>query len=111
MFMAALSAALPALRGMDLGSMERELRQMMRPVMGQVVERVVALEAATGTQERGACPACGGRMRRVDWARPRALCGLSGDDTLIRVYDCCPACGHGYALLDERLGRGPGCVC
>jgi hypothetical protein len=109
-FMAALSAALPAIRGMDLGSMERHLRQMLRPVMGQVVERVVALEAATATQEPGACPACGGRMRRVDPARPRSLCGLIGDYTLTRAYDCCPACGQGQAPLDARLGLGPGAL-
>jgi hypothetical protein len=107
-FMAALGAALPAMRGMDLGSMERHLRQMLRPVMGQVVERIVALEAATGAEEPTACPACGGRMRRVDPARPRALQGLVGDYVLRRAYERCTACGRGHVPLDERLGLGPG---
>ena len=109
-FMAALSTALPTVCGLDLGSMEQCLRQMLRPVMGQVVERIVALEAALGAQERRACPACGGPMRRVDAARPRALCGLVGDYTLRRAYDCCTQCGHGHAPLDERLGLGPGAL-
>jgi len=107
-FMAALAEALPATRGMDLGSMERHLRQMVRPVMGHLVERIVALEAATGAQEPSACPACGGGMRRVDPARPRALQGLVGDYTLRRAYDRCTACGRGHVPLDERLGLGPG---
>jgi hypothetical protein len=109
-FMATLAEALPAVRGMDLGSMERHLRQMLRPVMGQVVERIVALEAASGAQELSACPACGGRMRRVDAARPRCLQGLVGDYTLRRAYDRCLACGQGHVPLDERLGRGPGAL-
>jgi hypothetical protein len=107
-FMAALAEALPATRGMDLGSLERHLRQMLRPVMGQVVERIVALEATTGAPEPAACPACGGRMRRVDRARPRAVQGLVGDYVLRRAYDCCPACGQGHVPLDARLGLGPG---
>ena len=107
-FMAALAEALPATRGMDLGSMERRLRQMLRPVMGQVVERIVALEAATGAQVPTACPTCGGRMRRVDRARPRAVQGLVGDYVLRRAYECCPACGQGHVPLDARLGLGPG---
>ena len=107
-FMAMLAEALPVVRGMDLGSMERHLRQMLRPVMGQVVERLVALEVATGAEAPTACPACGGRMRRVDRARPRALQGLIGDYTLQRAYDCCVICGQGRVPLDERLGLGPG---
>jgi hypothetical protein len=107
-FTAALAEALPTVRGMDLGDMERHLRQMLRPVMGQVVERVVALDAATGAQERRACPACGGRMRRIDVARPRAVQGLVGDYVLRRAYDHCLACGRGHVPLDERLGLGPG---
>jgi Uncharacterised protein family (UPF0236) len=106
-FMAALAEALPATRGMDLGRLERHLRQMLRPVMGQAVERIVALEA-TGAQESVACPACGGRMRRVDQARPRAVQGLVGDYTLRRAYDCCTGCRQGHVPLDARLGLGPG---
>lgn len=107
-FMAALAEALPATQGMDLGRLERHLRQMLRPVMGQVVERIVALDAATGAQEPRACPACGGRMRRVDAARPRSVQGLVGDYVLHRAYDCCTACGQGHVPLDARLGLGPG---
>jgi hypothetical protein len=107
-FMTVLAEALPATRGMDLGRLERHLRQMLRPVMGQVVERIVALEAATGAEEPTACPGCGERLRRVDRARPRTVQGLVGDYTLRRAYDCCPACGQGHVPLDVRLGLGPG---
>ncbi len=60
------------------------------------------------TEERGACPACGGGLPSVDQARRRTLQGLVGDDTLYRGYYQWGACTHGHAPLDARLGLGTG---
>ena len=83
-FMAALAEALPAVLTSDLAGMEQRLRQVGRAVFGAVVERVAAVREAT--EERGACPACGGHLQRVDQARRRTLQGLVGDYTLHRAY-------------------------
>jgi hypothetical protein len=105
-FMAALAEAWPSVREADLAGMERRLRQVGRAVFGLVVERAAAAQAAG--VERGACPACGGRLQSVDQARPRHLQGLVGDYTLRRAYYRCAGCGQGHAPLDARLGLGAG---
>lgn len=105
-FMAALAEALPAVLTSDLAGMEQRLRQVGRAVFGPVVERVAAVREAT--EERGACPACGGSLQSVDQARRRTLQGLVGDYTLYRAYYQCGACGQGHAPLDARLGLGTG---
>ena len=105
-FMAALAEAWPALLVSDLAGMEQRLRQVGRAVFGPVVERVAAAQGAG--LERGACPACGGRLQRVDQARRRTLQGLVGDYTLYRAYYQCGACKQGHAPLDARLGLGTG---
>jgi len=105
-FMAALAEALPTVLTSDLAGMEQRLRQVGRVVFGAVVERVAAVREAT--EERGACPACGGRLQSVDQARWRALQGLVGDYTLYRGYYQCGACKQGHAPLDARLGLGTG---
>src|SRR5438094_730073 len=86
-FMAALGALLTS----DLAGIEQRLRQVGRAVCGSVVERVAAVREAA--EERGACPACGGRLHSVDQARPRHLQGLVGDYTLCRAYYQCAGCG------------------
>ena len=83
-FMAALAEAWPSVLEADLAGMEQRLRQVGRAVFGPVVERAAAAQAAG--LERGACPACGGRLQSVDQARPRHLQGLVGDYTLHRAY-------------------------
>ena len=105
-FMVALAEALPDVLTSDLAGMEQRLRQVGRAVFGPVVERVAAVREAA--EERGACPACGGPLQRVDQARRRALQGLVGDDTLHRAYYQCGTCKQGHAPLDERLGLGTG---
>jgi len=105
-FMTALAEALPALLTSDLAGMEQRLRQVGRAVFGPVVERVAA--AQNVGLERGACPACGGRLQSVDQARRRSVQGLVGDYTLYRAYYQCGACKKGQAPLDARLGLGTG---
>jgi len=90
----------------DLAGMEQRLRQVGRAVFGPVVERVAAVREAT--EERGACPACGGCLQSVDQARRRALQGLVGDYTLHRAYYQWGGCKQGHAPLDARLGLGTG---
>jgi len=105
-FMAALAEAWPVVLTSDLAGMEQRLRQVGRVVFGAVVERVAAVREAT--EERGACPACGGCLQRVDQARRRVLQGLVGDYTLYRGYYQCGGCTQGHAPLDARLGLGTG---
>jgi len=105
-FMAALAEALPAVLEADLAEMEQRLRQVGRAVFGPVVERVAAVRETA--EERGVCPACGGRLHRVAQARGRHLQGLVGDYALHRAYYQCAACGQGHAPLDARLGLGAG---
>jgi len=105
-FMAALAEALPTVLTSDLAGMEQRLRQVGRVVFGAVVERVATVREAT--EERGACPACGGCLQSVDQARRRTLQGLVGDYTLYRSYYQCGACTQGHAPLDARLGLGTG---
>jgi len=62
-FTAALDEALPALLGSDLAEMEQRVRTLGRAVLGQVITRVIRLHATRGTEERGACPECGGHTR------------------------------------------------
>jgi len=92
-FMAALAEALPAVLEADLAEMEQRLRQVGRAVFGPVVERVAAVRETA--EERGVCPACGGRLHRVAQARGRHLQGLVGDyyysdtwsKTIFRPFD------------------------
>jgi hypothetical protein len=107
-FTAALDEALPALRGSDLAEMEQRVRTLGRAVLGQVITRVIRLHATRGTEERGACPGCGGTLACVDGARVRRLQGLVGDYTLHRVYYRCARCGQGHVPLDAQLGLGTG---
>jgi len=59
-FMAALEELLPTLLTSVLAPMEQRGRQMGRVVLGTVMTRVAATQGDGG--ERGACPACGGRL-------------------------------------------------
>jgi len=104
--MTALAAALPAVRTSDLAGMEQRLRQVGRVVLGAVVERVAAAQGEG--EERGACPACGGRLQRGVRARRRVVQGLVGDYTLHRDSYQCRACGQGHVPLDAHLGLGTG---
>ncbi len=110
LFEAALREAATALSVADLAGLERRLQVMGRQVLGQVVERVLAVRAAQEGMERTPCAHCGGAMRRVDQARERHIQGVVGDYTLRRAYDLCDACHCGQAPLDARLGLGPGAL-
>ncbi|HKC75102.1 MAG TPA: hypothetical protein VKF37_13035, partial [Chloroflexota bacterium] len=72
-FMTTLAEALPALLGADLAQIEQHLQQVGRTVFGRVVEQGLRLQAAAVEEERPPCAACGGRLQRVDRARPRHL--------------------------------------
>jgi hypothetical protein len=110
LFEAALREAVSELSVSDLAGIERRLQAVGRQVLGQVVERVLAVRAAQEGQERTPCAHCGGAMRRVDQARERRLSGVVGDYTLRRAYDLCDACHCGQAPLDARIGVGPGAL-
>jgi hypothetical protein len=110
LFEAALREAVTALSVADLDGLERRLQALGRQVLGQVVERVLALRAAQEGMEREPCAHCGGAMRRVDQARERHIQGVVGDYTLRRAYDLCDACHCGQAPLDAQLGLGPGAL-
>jgi hypothetical protein len=109
-FMTTLQQAGPALLDADLAGIERQLQQLMRPVLGRVVETVMATIAATQATLEPLCLACGQRARLVDVERERQLQGLVGDYTLHRPYFVCDACHHGVVPVDERLGLGRGCL-
>ena len=85
LFEAAVREAVTALSVADLDGLERRLQAMGRQVMGQVVERVLAVRAAQEGMEREPCAYCGGAMRR----------GVSGAGTTH------PGCGG-------RLHAAPG---
>ncbi len=108
LFEGALREAAVDLSVADLDGIERRLQAVGRAVLGQVVERVLALRAAGEGTERLPCPHCGGAMRRVDQARKRDIQGVVGDYTIHRAYDLCDACRCGQAPLDARIGLGPG---
>jgi len=110
LFEAAVREAVSELSVTDLAGIERRLQAVGRQVLGQVVERVLAVRAAQEGQERTPCAHCGGAMRRVDQARERRLYGVVGDYTLRRAYDLCDACHCGQAPLDARIGVGPGAL-
>jgi len=110
LFEAALREAAGEMSTDDLAGLERRLQAVGRTVLGQVVERVLALRAAREGGERRPCPHCGGPMRRVDRARERHIQGVVGDDTIRRPYDLCDACRRGQAPLDARIGLGPGAL-
>ncbi len=86
----------------DLDGIERRLQVVGRAVLGEVVERVLALRAAGEGTARVPCPHCGGAMRRVDQARRRDIQGVVGDYTLHRAYDLCDACRRGQAPLRHQ---------
>lgn len=77
-------------------------------VLGQVVERVLALRAAREGVEWVPCPHYGGAMRRVDLARGRHIQGVVDDYIIQWVHDLCNECRRGQAPLDAWIGLGPG---
>jgi len=91
-FMATLQEAGPDLLEADLEGIERHLQRLMRPVMGRVVETVLAAIAATQATLQPVCSDCGDQLRLVDLRRQRRLQGLVGDYTLRRAYFVCDAC-------------------
>jgi len=105
-FMTALEDALPALLTSPLAPLEQQVRQMGRRVLGALVTRVAAAQAATLPPET--CPACDGPLRRVQRARTRHLQGLVGDYTLSRASYVCVTCGQSHVPLDAHLGLGAG---
>lgn len=109
-FMATLQQAGPELLEADLEGIERHLQRVMRPVMGRVVEAVLATIAAAQATLQPVCAGCGDPGRLVDLRRERQLQGLVGDYTLHRPYFVCDACHHGMAPVDERLGLGRGAL-
>ena len=110
LFVSELRRVGPELLAADLDGIEQGLQAVSRRVLGRVVEAVVATLAAGQAGERPICGTCGGSMRLVDPARPRALQGLVGDYRVRRAYYGCARCGRGAAPLDERLGLGAGAL-
>lgn len=105
-FMDAVQAVSGTVLTADLAGMEACLQRVSRQVMGQVVERVVAVRAAGVAAP--VCGPCGRAMRCAGRARPRHLQGLVGDYTLRRSYYHCAACHRGSAPLDGCLGLDGG---
>lgn len=110
LFTDTLEQAGPELLSADLAGIEHHLQGLMRPVLGRVVETVMAQIAATEVTVEPACPGCGERVRLVDLDRVRQLQGLVGDYTLQRPYFICDRCHHGIAPVDARLGLGRGAL-
>jgi hypothetical protein len=108
LFIEALTRVAPDLVQGDLDVIEQGLQDMMRPVLGRVVEQVVAVIGESAVSETVRCLHCQRPMRLVDRARLRNLQGLVGDYRLRRAYYVCDGCHEGWAPLDERLGIGAG---
>jgi hypothetical protein len=112
LFMDTLQQAGPELLSADLeghpGGTRRHLQRLMRPVMGRVVETVLATIAATQATLQPSCDHCDAPLRLIDLKRERQLQGLVGDYTLRRPYFVCDGCHRGRAPVDERLGLGRG---
>jgi hypothetical protein len=109
-FVQALAEAGPRLVTADLDGMERQVQELGRRVLGQVVEQAVAAVAAAQPLHPPPCPQCQVPMRLVDEARARHLQGLVGEYRLVRPYWHCAPCHQGHAPLDEALGLGPGAL-
>ena len=103
----ALAAVVPALLTVDLATLEQQVQQVGRVILGGLVERVAAGQGQ-GLPRPARCPDCHGPLKRRE--RPRPLVGLVGDYTLHRAYYWCAACKRGTAPLDAALGLGPGDV-
>jgi hypothetical protein len=110
LFMTTLQQGEPELLEADLEGIERHLQRLIRPVMGRVVETVMATIAATQAPLQPVCAGCGDQLRLVDLQRDRQVQGLVGDYTLRRPYFVCDPCHHGMAPVDERLGLGRGAL-
>jgi hypothetical protein len=108
MFTQTLQQAEPDLLGADLEGIERQLQRLMRPVLGRVVETVLAAIAATQATLQPRCDHCAAPLRLIALQRKRQLQGLVGDYTLQRPYFVCDTCHRGRAPVDERLGLGRG---
>ncbi len=106
---AALLEAATELSVADLNGIER-LHAVGRAVLGQVVERVLALRAAREGVEWVPCPHYGRAIRRVDLARGRHIQGVMDDYTIRRAHDLCNECRRGQAPLDAWIGLGPGAL-
>jgi len=91
-FMTTLQQAGPELLSADLAGIEHHLQRLMRPVMGQVVETVMATIAATQVTLQPVCDGCDAPLRLIDLKRERQLQGLVGEYTLHRPYFVCDAC-------------------
>src|SRR5260370_33567550 len=88
-FMAALQQAGPDLLGADLEGIEGHLQRGRRPVLGHVVETVIATNAATEATLQPACAGCEAPRRLVDVQPGRHLQGLAGEYTLHRPDVVC----------------------
>ena len=106
-FMAAVTAAGPALVAADLDGIERGVQALSRQVLGAVVDAVLTTIAASSAAAP-TCPDCGQPLRLVERQRRRQVQGLVGDYTLRRPYFVCAGCHQGRAPVDERLGLGRG---
>lgn len=107
-FMAAVTAAGPALVAADLDGIERGVQALSRQVLGAVVDAVLTTIAAPTVAAEPRCPRCGQGMRLVDRQRPRQVQGFVGDYTLRRPYFVCDRCHQGGAPVDAALGLGRG---
>ncbi len=79
----ALEAVMPELLTADLATLEQQVQQVGRVLLGGLVERVAAGHAQA-LPRPARCPACHGTLKRRE--RPRPLVGLVGDYTLHRAY-------------------------
>ena len=86
----------------DLGQVERQVRDSMRPISAEVLSG--ALETMGNGKERCHRPCeCGGTLRYLS-DRAKTLQTLLGPLEMKRAYYHCARCGKGQAPLARRLG-------
>lgn len=86
-----------------LGEMERAVQETTA-VIGRVVLGAVVNLAGQQTPARHACPADAEHSGRLVARRHKTVRTLLGPVPITRGYYHCPACHHGFAPLDHRLG-------
>jgi len=92
--------------GRTLEEVERRTRALAKEFGQQLLAGALAVVAAGAPAREQPCP-CGAAARYVR-QRPAQVLTVLGAVSIVRAYDHCPQCRHGYAPLDRQLGYGAG---